>query len=379
MSGFRWISKSLIGAALIWAVSLAVDPARAQENPTPRDNDAKADKVLHKLAGKPVRHVLSTDRVEPATDQATVIYDELLSTIEPDGNALFLARVLNPADETLGATLQPVGDALRAQLDIPAGQGLVVASLRADSPCAQAGVKQNDILLTLAEKHLAAAEDLTKQLKAAGEAAVPLKILRAGKPLTIQVRPIYRVTLGPVDTPKTEYFIGVSVAPPDDALRAQLDLRGGQGVVVNEVIKDSPAEKAGVKKHDILLLLDSKWIDSPETLMRQVQAARDRRTIATILRGRKSVTIPITGAVRKVEAGPPQEPVGFWYLNRQTDRVAANLLYQSQNPQMKVRRLAGSENLEQRLDHLEKELTALHQAVDKLNELLKAGKLSKPD
>ena len=35
----------------------------------------------------------------------------------------------------LGANLQPVGEALRAQLDLPAGQGLVVEGLRGDGAC----------------------------------------------------------------------------------------------------------------------------------------------------------------------------------------------------------------------------------------------------
>src|SRR5205807_1114219 len=110
--------------------------------------------------------------------------------------------------ETLGATLKPIDDTLRAQLDIPSGQGLLVTCLRGDGPGAQAGLKQNDIVLSLAGKPLAAADDLPKQLKAAGEAPVPLKILRAGKPITIQVRPVYRVTLGPVTEQKAEYYIG---------------------------------------------------------------------------------------------------------------------------------------------------------------------------
>src|SRR5439155_18219225 len=126
---------------------------------------------------------------------------------------------------------------------------------RGDGASAQAGLKQNDVLLSLGGQPLAAADDLTKQLKAAGEAAAPLKVLRAGKPITIQVRPIYRVTLAPVAEQKTEYYIGVSIDAPDDAVRAQLALPNGQGVVVSEVVSGSPAEKAGVKKHDVVLEL----------------------------------------------------------------------------------------------------------------------------
>jgi len=39
----------------------------------------------------------------------------------------------------------------------------------------------------------------------------------------------------------------------DDALRAQLGLTNAKAMIVSEVEKGSPAEKAGVKKWDIVL------------------------------------------------------------------------------------------------------------------------------
>jgi S1-C subfamily serine protease len=47
-------------------------------------------------------------------------------------------------------------------------------------------------------------------------------------------------------------------------------------VIVTEVISRSPAEKAGVKKDDILLDLNCHPVENPETLTRLVQAARDQ-------------------------------------------------------------------------------------------------------
>src|SRR5262249_51279911 len=145
---------------------------------------------------------------------------------------VLVGRLHDPTDEMLGATLQPVNDVLRAQLGIPAGRGLLVTFVRGDGASAQAGLRQNDILLALAERPLASPADLNKELKAAGESAVPLRILRAGKSMTLQVRPSYRVTIGPAAAQKTEYYIGVSLGTVEDALRAQLALPSGQGVVV---------------------------------------------------------------------------------------------------------------------------------------------------
>jgi hypothetical protein len=52
--------------------------------------------------------------------------------------------------------------------------------------------------------------------------------------------------------------LGVMVDPPSETLADQLGLKKGQGLVVREVVQDSPASKAGLKPHDILVELNGK-------------------------------------------------------------------------------------------------------------------------
>jgi C-terminal processing protease CtpA/Prc len=331
-------------------------PVRAQDGAKPGADGAKAEKPAAELR---FVNALFPQRVAAAW--------------QPSVTAAFVDAV----DETLGATLQPVGDTLRAQLDLPTGQGLLIASLREDSPAARAGLKQNDVLLMLADKPLSAVEDLTKRLKAAGESPQPLKVLRAGRPQTIQVRPVYRVTLGPVTEPQTEYYLGVSIDPADDALRAQLNLPAGRGVVVTDVVAGSPAEKAGVRKHDVVLELAGKPIDTPETLRAQVQAGRDRATELKLLRAGKPVTLPITAAVRQVEASSSEVAIRYWLLGQQDvpafvypHRVSQNLgVYSRVDPEAQ----ATTASVLQRLDHLEKELKAVRGTLEQVAEALKKG------
>jgi hypothetical protein len=54
--------------------------------------------------------------------------------------------------------------------------------------------------------------------------------------------------------------IGIAVHEPDPILADQLDLPKGQGLVITNVIKNSPAEKAGLQKNDILLQLDGRAV-----------------------------------------------------------------------------------------------------------------------
>jgi len=318
----------------------------------------------------------------PVRAQTQEIQDKI------DSELLF-ARLLTGTNELLGASFQPVGEALRAQLDIPAGQGLLVESVVNNGPSAVAGLKANDILLMLADKPLASTEDLTKNLKAAGEAPVPLKILRAGKPITIQVRPIYRVTLGAVEVRKTEFFIGVSLDNVDDAMRAQLGLAANQGVVISEVVAGSPAEKAGVKKFDVVIEMGDKAIDNSDTLAAQVQANKDKPTSLRILRGSKQVIVAVTPAIRNVEADASANDAAK-YLALVQDRININSdgwqLNQLQS-YARFKSRARIEEFAQRMEQVEKELQALrriealenqikalNENIEKLKEAVKSGK-----
>jgi hypothetical protein len=69
-------------------------------------------------------------------------------------------------------------------------------------------------------------------------------------------QPLNQLTDGAIvqqDAPK--YWIGLrgTVIGDDDPLRAHVDLPAKQGLLVYEIVPDGPADKAGLKKYDILL------------------------------------------------------------------------------------------------------------------------------
>lgn len=69
-------------------------------------------------------------------------------------------------------------------------------------------------------------------------------------------------------------WLGVSLQELDDALRSAFDLPDGQGgVLVSEVVEDSPAEAAGLQRGDIILRVDGEAVSRTRELSR---AIRDR-------------------------------------------------------------------------------------------------------
>jgi membrane-associated protease RseP (regulator of RpoE activity) len=92
--------------------------------------------------------------------------------------------------------------------------------------------------------------------------------------------------------PEKGAYLGVLFGPVAEALYEQLpQLPHDRGVLVTQVLADSPAEKAGLRRHDILLKYDGKKIGNCEDLVRLLQGDKpDHSVKLTLLRGGKETT-----------------------------------------------------------------------------------------
>jgi membrane-associated protease RseP (regulator of RpoE activity) len=200
----------------------------------------------------------------------------------------------------LGVNLGEADRAVRTQLGLPNDRGLVLLSMTPGGPAAQAGLLENDILLSLGDKPLGTPEDLKVWLKEAGDKPLALSLLRAGKPVKIEIKPVYHVSFTAVGPQQNKYYIGVPVKPVDSTLRAQLpELPEGQGLVAETILADSPAAKAGVQPDDILLSVGDKPVTDTETLIAHIQATGGKPTPVKLFRKGKPMTLEVTPGVRK--------------------------------------------------------------------------------
>jgi serine protease Do len=286
------------------------------------------------------------------------------------------------ADQTAGMSLTPADEALRAHLKLPKDQGLIVTSLDLQSPAAQAGIQQNDILLDLENNALGKPDDLEEGLKAAGDKPAPLTILRGGKRLTLQVQPRVRVTMGPVQPEPPAYWIGVSVSGIEPALRSQLKLPQNQGLLVIEVMKDSPASKAGIKVHDILLSVAGKPLDSQEKLVEVVQGKGEAPVPVELVREGTTQTIEVTPQRRKsaeFKAFGRHAPYHYYQFFRPGGVVtwdpegkgrSETFYFENQLSQQKSAQGAGSASTK-RLDEIDAEIKQLRKAIEELSKSIK--------
>jgi hypothetical protein len=107
----------------------------------------------------------------------------------------------------------------------------------------------------------------------------------------------------------SEYWIGVSVGALDDEARKQRKLPEDGGVLVADVLPDSPAAKAGIQADDVLVKAGGKALKSPADLVAAVGASKGGKVELELLRGEKTVKLTVAPAKRPAElAGEPQLP-----------------------------------------------------------------------
>lgn len=99
-------------------------------------------------------------------------------------------------------------------------------------------------------------------------------------------------------------FLGVNVVEIDSARAAALKLKDEAGVEITNVEPDSPAEKAGLKKGDVVLEYQGQRVEGTEQFIRLVRETPAGRQVKMLVRkdGGATATVSATVAARKLRA-----------------------------------------------------------------------------
>ncbi|MFK7768672.1 MAG: PDZ domain-containing protein [Mariniblastus sp.] len=103
-----------------------------------------------------------------------------------------------------------------------------------------------------------------------------------------------------VDRVNNTFMIGVHCEPVDEAMRSQLGLESG--LIIEQVMDDTPAANSGVQKHDILMFADDRELKTNTDLSEMVQTAGKEKTKITFtaIRSGKEISLEVTPAERPV-------------------------------------------------------------------------------
>jgi membrane-associated protease RseP (regulator of RpoE activity) len=279
---------------LLLASLLTTTVAIGQDIPREVPPTAKPAGTTETLA-QAVEAVVRTGSTEEQVPADPSRLDALKQAYVHALRARIATTVPDALEAKFGLSLSDADDALRAQLEIPTGEGVVVVGVKPGSLAEHAGLKVNDILLNLGGQPTKGVEEAHKILLGLGKEALEVKLIREGKARRMSL-------VGPehgFPPEAAEFWIGTPVSPVDATLRAHLPtLSDDSGLVVNDVVKGSPADQAAVKPNDILVAMDGKPLTSTDALIAQIQASKGKPVPVQLLRAGQPLTLTITPAKR---------------------------------------------------------------------------------
>ena len=256
---------SLVVAGCVMALSAAAQPAVA-EGPASPESSPAAD----------------------VNEQFTELYFDSENGLRlVSGRANVIDLVTTSHGNPFGVEVATVGEALRSQLKIEGQTGVVVTSVTPETAAAKAGIQPHDVILRIDSDPVKSSEQFHEVIGRRKGETVTVGLLRQGQATDLSVElpdvPVYSlITLpGPAEQ---RYRIGVTLAEADETLRSQLNLAAGEGLVVTDVVADSPASRAGLREHDVLTKLDGKRLTTVESANTQIQEVQERTVTVDFLR-----------------------------------------------------------------------------------------------
>src|SRR5213083_1160730 len=170
----------------------------------------------------------------------------------------------------LGIAIQDVTDELAGTFGVREREGVLVAEVIKGGPAEAAGVRQGDVIVELNGAPIKEVPELQRRVAAVAPGQpVRLKVIRERKPVALSVTVTEMPAEEPVlaGAPEDEGW-GLSVEPLSGDAAAQLGLTIAAGLLVTDVVAGSPADKAGLRRGDVIVEVGKKPVADPATLFR---------------------------------------------------------------------------------------------------------------
>ena len=232
----------------------------------------------------------------------------------------------------LGVMTQELSDELRDALDIK-NDGVLVNRVVTGSPAEKAGMRKGDVIISFGSHSVGSPSALADAVQTAGVgASVSMRVVRKGAIQNMNAKLASRpdsldddaggwsdshgnvrvwkngheIDPHEMDIPGLEGLrhldglgamprmmfygrgrLGVRTATLNSDLTSYFGGTNGKGALVLEVLKDTPAEKAGIKAGDVITRVDNQDVEDADDLVRALRDEEGKVTITLVRKGAK--------------------------------------------------------------------------------------------
>ncbi len=200
----------------------------------------------------------------------------------------------------IGVVIQEVTRELAESFGLSKPQGALVNSVENGGPAAKAGIEASDVILKFNGIDVESSGDLPRIVgQTMPGSRVTVEVWRKGKTkkMTIVVGEISDETTSsasepaaPAESKNTIARLGLTVSSLTAQQRSELNIKGG--VIVEKV--EGPAQRAGIRRGDIVLALNNDDVKSIGQLKELMAKYGKARSVALLVRrGQGAIYVPI--------------------------------------------------------------------------------------
>ena len=319
----------LCGNAAVLSIALLVLPSSSaalqeQDDTSPEVKVERLPKV-RELKRIQIDGDRVLQEVMPALEQSEGILAGMQVLTDPETEQITILDG-DEGPSWLGVETHEVTAENAKELKLPAERGVVVAGVTKDSPAAKAGLKEKDVITEVNGQRVEGAAQFRRMIHEipAGRAA-QLTVWRDGRAQTLSA------TLGAAEerhdkwmgaTPGAFAFrmpevqipempsmdlgegmglvmagrprLGIDAEDIGGQLGSFFGAPDGEGILVRNVNRGSPAEKAGLKAGDVITSFNGERVRSLGDLRQKLAAQNDAKTAKIgVLRNRSEVTLSV--------------------------------------------------------------------------------------
>jgi serine protease Do len=278
----------------------------------------------------------------------------------------------------IGIYMQDVTPDLADAFNLSVNKGVVINDVADKSPADKAGLKPKDVVLTWNGKSVASSEELTELVGSSNVGDnVKLSVNRGGKDIDLSLEvgerkeSVYSFHGDNPGGALRQYMeasktvgIGVSMQSLSGKLGDYFGVPDGEGALITEVMKDTPAEKAGLKVGDVIVQVDKEKVPSPSdvsSIIRDKQKGDKVDLVVVRDKAEKTITLEVDEIASYGSTDPTEMYMQYFNKGNREGRTPA--LWFQDNP--------NSDDTQRKMDELQTKLEEMQRKLDQLESKMK--------
>jgi len=185
----------------------------------------------------------------------------------------------------LGVGIQDVDEGLAESFGLDKAGGVLITDVQDDTPASRAGIKSQDVIVSLDGTDLKDTQDLRNRIaQTIPGTTVALGIIRDGKPIELEAKIGEQpANFGvasqsmPAQNPLSPFGLVVQELTPD--LAEQLGFKGREGLVISEVAPGSPADEIGLRSGYLIEEVQKEKVTSLQELRQIMQQSESTDSV----------------------------------------------------------------------------------------------------